>query len=155
MQVFSPGASVKFGWETFKKRMWFFIGVTIVIGFISWVIGVVVGAVAGSSNSGVLAVLSFALNLGLSTLLNMGVIAYALKVHDAPDAVTFQDLWHPQQFVPYLVVSILVFICVMAGLILLIVPGVIIALMLMFAPYLVVDRNMGAIESMKESKRIT
>ena len=39
--------------------------------------------------------------------------------------------------------------------ILLIVPGVIFALMFMFATMIVIDRGLGPIESMKESRRIT
>jgi len=155
MKTFSPGAAIKFGWETFKKRTMFFVGITIVIGIISWAIGALVGAIAASSTSPVTGLISFLLNLGLSTLLNMGVIAYALKAHDAPNAVAAKDLWHPQPFLFYLGATVLVFLCVGIGFLLIIVPGIILALMLMFTPYLVVDKNLGPIVAMKESKRIT
>jgi uncharacterized membrane protein len=41
------------------------------------------------------------------------------------------------------------------GIVLLIVPGIIFALMFAFTPFIVVDRGLGPIDAMKESKRIT
>ena len=155
MKTFSGGAAIKFGWETFKKRALFFVGITVLIGVISWVIGAVVGAIASDGTSTLLGLISFVLNLGLSTLLNMGVIAYALKAHDSPEKVEVIDLWHPQQFWYYLGATVLLFLCVFVGIVLLIIPGIIVALMLMFTPYIVVDRNFGPIQAIKESKRIT
>jgi uncharacterized membrane protein len=155
MNTFSAGSAIKFAWEIFKKRALFFVGVTLLIGVISWIIGAIVGAVASSSDSPLVGLTAFLLNLGFSTFLNMGVVNYALKAHDAPETAKIQDLWHPQVFWPYLVATILVFICVVAGFILLVIPGIIVGIMLMFTPYLVVDRNRTAIEAMKESKRIT
>ncbi|MEN9561657.1 MAG: hypothetical protein RIQ56_930 [Candidatus Parcubacteria bacterium] len=155
METFSIGAAVRFGWEIFKKRPLFFAGMTVLIGLISWVIGAFVGALTSASSSGGVAFIAFVLNLVLSSLLNMGIISYALKAHDAPDTVSFEALWNPQQFLNYLIMTLLVFVCVGIGFILLIVPGVIIALMLMFAPYLVIDRGLAPLDAMKESKRIT
>jgi hypothetical protein len=155
MNTFSATGAITFAWETFKKRTWFFVGMTFVVGVVSWVIGALVGSVTASSDSASAALLGFALNLSLSTLLNMGVIAYALKAHDSPEKAELMDLWHPQVFLPYLGSTILVFLCVAFGFILLIVPGIIVGLMLMFTPYLVVDKNLGAVEAMKESRRIT
>ncbi len=51
--------------------------------------------------------------------------------------------------------SLLVAIIVVAGVILLIVPGIIFACKLAFVPYLVVDRKMDAISAIKESWRMT
>ena len=155
MNTFSAGSAIRFGWETFKKRTWFFIGMTVVIGVVSWIIGAVVGALTVSSDTASVAIVAFLLNLALSTLLNMGVIAYALKAHDAPEKAEVIDLWHPQNFLPYLGATILVFLCVVLGFVLLIVPGIIVGIMLMFTPYLVIGRNLRPIEAMKESRRIT
>jgi uncharacterized membrane protein len=41
------------------------------------------------------------------------------------------------------------------GFILLIVPGIIFALMFMFTTFIVIDREFGPIDSMKESRRLT
>jgi uncharacterized membrane protein len=155
MNTFSAGEAIRFAWETFKKRTWFFVGMTVVIAIASWVIGASVGAITASSDTASISLLSFLLNLSLSALLNAGVVAYALKAHDTPEKAEVFDLWHPQVFLPYLVATVLVFICVAIGFVLLVVPGIIVGLMLMFTPYLVVDKNLGAIEAMKESKRIT
>ena len=155
MNTFSAGAAIRFAWETFKKRTMFFVGMSVIIACISWAIGAFVGAMSTSSDSVSVALLSFLVDLALSVFLNMGVIAYALRAHDAPEKAMVQDLWHPQTFWKYLVVTILVFLCVVTGFILLIVPGIIVGIMLMFTPYLIIDRNLAPIDAMKESRRIT
>jgi uncharacterized membrane protein len=95
------------------------------------------------------------LNLVVTTFIDLGVVAVVLKVFDAPESAQFGDLWHPQQYLPYLGATILTAITVVIGLILLIVPGIIAAVMLLFVKFIVVDRHMGPIEAMKESARIT
>jgi hypothetical protein len=35
---FASGAAIRFGWETFKRRPWFFVGVTVVILLVSGLI---------------------------------------------------------------------------------------------------------------------
>lgn len=152
MNTFSVKESIRFGWETFKKRPWFFIGVTLLIAIAS--------AIASSITSmfgeeGAASLLGTIVNMGLSTLIGMGSAAFFLKAHDTPEAAQSSDLWHPQNFWQYLAATLLTGIIVIIGLILLIVPGIILALMLMFGCYIVVDRGMGPIEALKESRRIT
>lgn len=152
MHTFSIGESIRFGWETFKKRSWFLIGSTAVFFLISAAIETVAGSF-GEEFPGALvgSVASFLAN----TILGMGIAAFYLKAHDSLDAVKLGDLWHPSPFWKYLGVQILLAAVVVAGLILLIVPGIIFALMFMFAPYIVIDKNLGPIDAMKESMRVT
>ena len=81
--------------------------------------------------------------------------AFYLNAHDNPDTVGLASLWHPQPFLNFLAASVVVGLAIGAGFILLIVPGIIFALMFMFTTFIVVDREAGPIEAMKESKRIT
>ena len=156
---FNAGASVKAGWETFKKRPWFFIGMAIAVMAIGWLIGFVSGGVQGAvraSGSGVGAgLLGFIVSFCLQTLLAMGTTAFYLKAHDAPESATFEDLWHPQPYIVYLVMSALMGLFIFIGAIFLIIPGIIVWLMILFAPYLVISRSLGVFESFKESARIT
>lgn len=55
----------------------------------------------------------------------------------------------------YFVASILVGIVVVVGMVMLIVPGIIFAMMFSMTYYLLVDKGMGPIESMKASKHMT
>jgi uncharacterized membrane protein len=154
---FSTGSALRFGWETFKKRPWFFVGSTVVILLASALIDTFSGAidatVGGSAEQPSL--VATVINLGLGTLLGMGATAFYLAAHDNPEAVDLSALWHPQPFWKYLGASILYALAIVVGLVLLIVPGIIFALMFMFTTFIVIDRGLGPIEAMKESNRIT
>ena len=152
MNTFSGSEAVRFGWETFKKRSWFFIGVTLLVAVAS---GVTSGIVSSFGHDGVPQMIGSLINLVISTLIGMGVTAFFLKAHDSLDAVQSADLWHPKPFWSYLATRLLLGVVVVIGLILLIVPGFILGLMFMFSAYIVIDKGLGPIEAMKESKRIT
>ena len=85
----------------------------------------------------------------------MGAVAFYLSAHDNSDTVELSALWHPHPFWKYLGASILAWLAFALGLLLLIVPGIIFGLMFMFATILVIDRELGPIEAMKESNRVT
>ena len=91
----------------------------------------------------------------LNFFIEIGLIAFALKAHDDVSKVSVHDLWHTANFWKFVGTRILTIIIVLVGLILLIVPGIIAALALMFATYVVVDRGFGPIEAIKESVRLT
>ncbi len=150
MNTFSIEAAFRFGWDTFKKRPGFFIGMTLIILVASWVTGFVIGMIGMKDNF-----LGGIINLAVTTLVDLGVVATMLKVYDSPESVTFADLWHPQSYLPYLGATILTAICVVVGLVLLVIPGIIAAVMLLFVKFLVVDRKLGPVEALKESARIT
>ena len=154
---FSAGAAIRYGWETFKQRPWFFVGATFVILLLSGLINGLASGVdavfTGSADEPSIA--GMIINLGLGTLLSMGATAFYLVAHDNPEAADLSLLWHPQPFWKYLGMYLLVALVVAAGLILLIVPGIIFALMFMFAPLIVIERELGPIDAMKASNRIT
>jgi uncharacterized membrane protein len=154
---FSIKQALGFGWDTFKKRPWFFIGATVVI-FLAYIVsGLLSGAIdfalTGDPEkpSGVGDIFSWL----IGTLISMGVVAFFLQAHDDPERVTLGALWHPHPYWIYLAATLLVGLAVLLGLVLLIVPGIIFALMFMFTSFLVIDRGLGPIDAMKESKRIT
>ena len=154
---FSTGGAVRFGWEAFKRRPWFFVGSTFLIllasglvnGLTSGIDAAVAGSIKEPSLPGIL------VNLALGTLINMGATAFYLAAHDNPDTVDLSVLWHPRPFWKFLGASILLMLAVAIGLVLLIVPGIIFMLMFMFTTFIVIERELGPIEAMKESRRIT
>jgi len=154
---FSAGAAIRYGWETFKRRLWFFVGATLIILIASAVsegIGSAIdAAITGSVDEP--SILGAVVSLALGTLISMGATAFYLVAHDNPEAADLSLLWHPQPFWKYLGMYLLVALVIAAGLILLIVPGIIFALMFMFAPLIVIERELGPIDAMKESNRIT
>jgi uncharacterized membrane protein len=152
MNNFSVGASLHYGWETFKKRVWFFVGAFLLLGVIEWLLGALGQA---SQNDKPLYALVYLATIVLSVLIDMGVNAFLLKTYDNLETVSINDLWHPQPFWQFLGVALLSGLAIVVGLILLVIPGIIVILMFMFAKLLVIDRNLGPIEAMKESVRIT
>jgi uncharacterized membrane protein len=154
---FSIGSAVRFGWETFKRRPWIFVGSCVVIALAYLVAGVLVGgldAATGASPEQPSLIGSIA-DLVLGTFVGMGLTAFYLKAHDDVDGVTLSALWHPQPFWSYLGATILMTLGIILGIILLIVPGVIVMLMWLFTTFVVVDRGRGPIEALGESRRIT
>jgi hypothetical protein len=170
---FTIGSALSFGWETFKKRPWFFIFVTILILVVS-VLGEGVSRAVDETAKD-LPFLGTLLSLAFSTLISMGVTGFALAAHDNPETVELSALWHPHSFWKYCGLSILYVLIILTslslvlalvatlgaeaglkvGIPLLIVAGTIIFLMFIFSGFLVIDRGFGPIQALKESHRIT
>jgi uncharacterized membrane protein len=154
---FSTGAAIRFGWETFKRRPWFFVGSTFLI--------LLASGVANGLTSGIDAaftgspeepsIIGTVVNFALGTLISMGATAFYLAAHDNPDTADLSLLWHPRPFWKFLGASILLSLAVAIGLVLLIVPGIIFGLMFMFATFVVIERELGPIDAMNESNRLT
>lgn len=149
MHTFSIKEALTFGWNTFKKYPLFLVGVFVVL----FIVSVAVSAVTDPNGQGSLfgALVSFAIGL----VGEMMMINLMLHAHAQPEKLKLRDLWSRFPLLYYATAKILMSIIVVLGLILLIVPGVIAALALMFSTYVVMDRNFGPIESLKESMRIT
>jgi uncharacterized membrane protein len=158
---FSVSSALRFGWETFKKRPWFFVVVTLIVTLVEFVIEILAGVIAAvfaSSDTERLIfffIAYFSLGIVFGTFVAMGWTAFYLAAHDNPDTVELSALWPPRPFWKYLGTYLLVLVVVLAGILLLIVPGMILALMFMFAPVIVIDRELRPIAAMKESHRIT
>jgi hypothetical protein len=118
---FSSRAALNFGWETFKKRLWFFIGATFLIllasalseGLSSRIDAAITGSAENPS------ILGAVVSLAFGTLISMGATAFYLAAHDHPDTVELSTLWHPRAFWKYLGASILLALAVGVGLLLL------------------------------------
>ncbi len=154
---FSIPSAIAYGWETFKTRPWFFIGASVVIALLYLAVGAVVAAVdapfGGTAENQT--VVGNVVSLLLGALVGMGVTAFYLSAHDSPQTVQLGTLWHPSPYWNFLGASFLTSLAVGIGFVLLIVPGVIALLFFMFSTFIVIDRELGPIEAMKESVRIT
>ena len=154
MNTLSPTGVVREAWEIFKKRPWFLMGAVLLSGIIMNVISQVATSI-GQNSGDVGAFAAFIVSFAVSSLYGLGLIAFFLKAHDDVTSVKLMDLWHPVGFWRYVGATIALMIIVGLGFVLLIVPGIILAVMLYFTTYLVVDKGMGPIDALKESARIT
>lgn len=150
---------IRFGWETFKKRPWFFIGAFLIVMIISGIASQLTGALNNETpidtSRLIVGVISVIVGLAISMLIKMGNINFLLTAHDAPESAQIFDLWAPHPFWKYVFASILVGVIVIVGVILLIVPGIIWGLRYMFVPYLVMERKLDVSAALKESARMT
>lgn len=149
---FSIGEVLREGWQTFKKRPWFLIGVTLVV----FIIPSIPSAIADEAEA--MELFGFVLNLVswvLSLLMSIGMIKVTLAFVDG-GMPAFKDLFaHYRLLWKYFLASILYGLIVIGGLILLIIPGIIWALRYQFAAYLIVDKNMGILDAFRKSSAIT
>lgn len=160
MPVLSIGDCIRFGWETFKMRPGVLIGAFLLTMVVPSIPGLLVpgpevtpgGPPPPLSGAQVIASLASAV---LGILVTLGATTIALRAHDNIAAVQIADLWNPQPFWRFLGAQILAALIIVAGFILLVVPGIIAAVGLGFVPYAVIDRGAGPIEALKQSWHIT
>lgn len=160
MPALPIGDCIKFGWETFKRRPWILIGAFALIVLISAIPGILTPHPEVVQGQPPPPPTPFAIVMGLvSVVINLfvglGLTNFALRAHDNIDGVTIGDLWNPAPFWRFLGAELLAALIIVAGFILLVIPGIIASLGLGFAPYIVIDRPLGPVESLKESWRIT
>jgi len=173
--AFSPGDAVTFAWERIKADPGTILATVIVGAILMWVVGIVTSFMAsvvggiGSAASrhvgspfdtwspllvatkGLGSIVSFV----VSAFVLAGIMNFSLKVaRGAP--YTFADLFSGAPFfVSVLVANLVVTIGAGIGFALLIVPGVIVALGLSMAIPLIIDRNLGPVEALTESWKLT
>jgi len=171
METLSVRACIRYGWQTFKRRPWFLVGVTLLLAVINMIIPSPPeeGAISLMLGIGVVSVL-------LSLFLQLAGTAFALRAHDSVTTASLKDLWRPELYLRYLgtmLLSMLVIgiaFAIPVGLafllypvigyaslvaLVLVIPGIILALALSQAGYLVIDQGQGPVAALKESARIT
>jgi hypothetical protein len=160
MPALSIGDCIEFGWETFKKRPGILIGAFFLVMLVPSIPGILFpgpeitpgGPPPPPSAAAMLASLA---GVVLGVFATLGGTTFALRAHDDVAGVQIGDLWNPQPFWRFLGTQLLVGLIILAGFLLFVVPGIIAAIGLGFAPYLVVDRGTGVIDALKQSWHIT
>jgi len=90
----------------------------------------------------------------LDLIIGIGIIKIAIEFIDKK-VPEYKDLFYYQPIVNYFIVALLTGLIVVVGLILLIIPGIYFGLRLKFAVYLVIDKNLGPVEAIKKSWKMT
>jgi len=104
-----------------------------------------------SSSRGIVEVINLIYNIVVS----MGMLAVTLKLVRG-QSTTWQDLFGQyKKFIPYILATILYSLMIGLGFIFFIIPGIYLALKYQFYTYCIIDKNMGPIEALKASGKIT
>ena len=143
----SPGHLFARSWPLFKENMGLLVGAFVVY---SILVGMGSNA-AGDGSGSLLSLVAFVLTGPLTA----GLYAMMLHVH-RHEPVVFPDLFEGfREFGRAFGVYVLSFLAVVLGLILLIVPGVILAVGLWPALFLVMDDDLGVMDALKEAWAMT
>lgn len=161
MAALSVKECFSFAWQTFKSRPWIFVQAGLLLFLVNIAVNLVQTLLEseGTSNAGtivfVLATISTIIGMVISFFVSMGETAFFLRAHDATAEVRLKDLWHPQPFWKFVGTSLLAGVIILLGFVLLIVPGIIAGIMLMFVGYLVIEEGLGPIAALKKSAALT
>lgn len=144
-----------FGWATFKSRPWFFVRVGLIIVGFSILIGVAEDIVRVALGEGVADFVSSIDSIISTALLSAGSTVLYLNAHASVQSATLKDLWAPKLFLRFLGLTILGGILTMLGFVCLIIPGIFLMIAFSFSDFAVIEKDMGPIEALKESWRVT
>lgn len=151
MKQFDKIGLIKSSWEILKKNTRL---IAILMGAFV-VFNIVQSAFSSAFKESPLSVVVSLAFSALSIFFEIGFIKIVLKLIDGHKA-EIQELWaYPQYFINLLVSSILYGLIVGVGFILLVVPGIYLALRLQFYSFYVVDKNAGITDSLKMSWEAT
>lgn len=144
-----------FGWATFKKRPWLFVGAACIIFAAAFLIGFIEGLLEMLIGKSAVEMIDMFVSIAVNVLVSMGILTLYLGAHDDVLKPTFLDLWQPRRFLPFLGMTLVASAAIILGLIALIVPGIIIGIAFSFAGLLMMERDLGPIKALKESVRLT
>jgi len=150
---FSISEAIRFGWNTMKSNLGFFIILLIVAGLIFNIPGIIAELV--KKNTPILSIIISITSWVVGVVISMGLIRIALRFCDNKKG-EFADLFSCfPLFFKYLFGSILYRLIILGGMILLIIPGIIWGIKFCFFDYFIVDKGLGPIEALKKSSVIT
>ncbi|RLF35240.1 MAG: hypothetical protein DRM99_05030 [Thermoplasmata archaeon] len=152
-QKFSKSEAVRFGWNTTRSNLGFFIGLLIVVGMIYFIPDFIAELL--KKDAPVLSFIVDVVSWILGIIVQMGLIKIALRFCDNKRAKLADLFSCLPLFFKYLFGSILYHLIVLGGTILLIIPGIIWAIKFQFFDYFIIDKGLGPIEALKESSAIT
>jgi uncharacterized membrane protein len=150
---FPFGASVKFGWQKTKENLWRVLAVVLI-----WIVISVMFSYYVKYFEKSMPLVSFLVQICYSLvnmILTMGIIGIGLKIYAGEKFEVIEMFETHKVFLEYILGTVLYFLAVLAGLILLIVPGIILIIRMGLYSYLIVDKKMGAVDALKESMRLT
>ncbi len=153
MQKFSIEKALRFGWSTVQKNLVFLAGVILFMMLIIY-LPLIIEMYAREKVGDYLVLIKIVTSF-FQVVMSMGVIRISLRFVDNQEAGTSDLFSCFHLFFRYLFASIIFAVFVFLGLLLLIVPGIILALKFQFYDYFIIDKELGVMESLERSGKIT
>jgi uncharacterized membrane protein len=152
MKTFSIKASYKHAWELFKANKKLLIVATFIF--------MIAGGLGSMKDNGhghftLTAFLIGIILYFIGVWLQIGYYKILLKLEDRTPVVIKEIIQHSSLIWDYFVAFVLYGLVCVAGLILVILPGLYFAVKYQFVPILVIDKKLSVKEAFKESARIT
>lgn len=152
-KLFKTREVVAFGWDKTNDHLKFFIPFTAGLIVLVIVLNMVMGRFATAGGF-----LSLSMNVVwtiIDVIITLGLIKLSLVVMRGGVPALKTVFSQTNHFFKYFFASLLYALIVFGGFLLLVVPGVIWAIRFRYFGYAIVDKNMGIMESLKESYRLT
>lgn len=148
---FSKKEAIKFGFNFFKSNIVTFIKLGLIVILINVAAGVITESIKNSSFGIIWAIMSTI----VSTAVQIAVTKIILDLHDKKplNLAYFYTLYH--LIFNYFIASIIYGFIVVVGFLLLIVPGIIWAIKFQFYSFLIVDKGIGILDSLRQSSQMT
>jgi len=150
---FSMGEAIRFGWDVVKKNFVFLLLLMVIVALI-YIFAQLLPSLFEES-APILAILFGLASWVITAVVHLGVLKISLLLVDNEKPAYAELFKHFNLFIKYAVASFLYGLIVLAGLILLIVPGIIWAIKFQFFGYFIVDKNSKIIECLQKSSHIT
>jgi len=155
----TAGSAYGFGWDRMKKFFLDLFLITVVVGVVWIPLGIITSLDGRETVGGaILSIFGLAYLFLLLDPIDYGSAFVFLKAVRG-DKFEIKDIFMPfenvERYLNVILAELLKSAIVGIGMIMLIVPGIIFACKLAFVKYLVLDRNMGPVEAVKESWNMT
>jgi len=150
-KTFSIKEALAYGWGAAKSNLLLFAGLLVTV----WVVGFIPAVINRYVTVTAVAVIIGLVFRLVQWFLQLGLFKISLQVVDGKPSA-YPDLFSGGPlYVKYLIATVLYGIAVMIGVLLLIVPGVIVSLMLLFYGFLIIDKGLSPIDALKASHLVT
>lgn len=146
---FSIGEALRFGWNTLKQNVWFFVLILIIAGLVTQIPSML-GGKEGTA-TGLFSLIAWVLQM----LINLGLNKIALMLHDGTKPTWKELFMQYPLLLKYLGAAIIYGVAVAIGLVLLVVPGIYLGIKYAFFGFVMVDKKTSIMDSFKTSAKLT
>lgn len=143
--------AISFGWQSVWKNVWFWISLVLISGVASWLNDSISNNLTTDSGKAIVNVIYFF----ISAFITLGITRITLNYIDKKQTEYSDFKSTSKVYFNYVLATILYTLIVVAGFILLIVPGIIWALQYSMYGYLIIEKGYDPIQALKKSLEIT